>query len=179
MHSTSPLCFLRVPSLCVGSQGRTSVPLLCFSSNARWKDISFTHSFWIGCIWKCTFLSTLEVAPWKRFAFLFIFCFDLKSGQQNFPFIDIFLVISTSFMAVEDLGVINSLHSSDSCLKKYELKRQLEWDRMDKNKNEKGAHWEWNEKEKRKLKNAFFDLWSSLPINRTVAYKFIIKSTVQ
>lgn len=150
MHSTSPLCFLRVPSLCVGSQGRTSVPLLCFSSNARWKDISFTYSFWIGCIWKCTFLSTLEVAPWKRFAFLFIFCFDLKSGQQNFPFIDIFLVISTSFMAVEDLGVINSLHSSDSCLKKIWAEKTAGVGQNGQNQEWKGStlRVEWERKEK-------------------------------
>ena len=93
------------------------------------------------------FLSTLEVAPWKRFVFLFVFCFDLKSGQQYFSIVDLFLVISMNFMSVEDLGIVNSLHSSDLCLEKYELKKQLKWDRMDKNKNERGAHGEWNERE--------------------------------
>lgn len=76
----------------------------------------------------------------------FRLCIDLKSGQQYFSIIDIFLVIRMNFMAVEDLGIVNFLHSGDPCLEKYELKRQLEWDRMDKNKNEGGAHGEWNER---------------------------------
>lgn len=33
------------------------------------------------------------------------------------------------------------------CLEKYELKNWLGWDRMDKKRNERGTHWELNEKE--------------------------------
>lgn len=112
-RSAFPFCLLRVSVKCKGSQERNSMLVLPFSSTACWKGIRFTGYLLNRVYVKMQIPRQSGRSSQERILTSSQFCSDMKYGQQTSPIFHVFSVISVSFMAMEDVGIVNFLCISD------------------------------------------------------------------